>query len=291
MRVVVLTGSELRHEWFVRALGEAVAINGDDLVLAVQEGVEKSLDARVQKSGDPPLLREHVDDRTTIERVSFSASVADSAGLGCMRLYVGKGAVNSAAAQDAIAQAQPDLLVCYGASLIREPLLSEYAGRFLNLHLGLSPYYRGAGTNVWALIDGAFACVGVTFMHIDAGVDTGEIIHQIRLADTLAPSPAVDYQVDGRYLRRWMPHVLGCSVIVGMVEPCARIIRQWHHLKPRPQPTCESPRVCLQKDFTEDSVLRLRESMRGLPRYLANRRSVDARYPIVCNPEVDSCLL
>ena len=68
----------------------------------------------------------------------------------------------------------------YGCSIIQEPLLSVFDGRFVNVHLGLSPYYRGSGTNFWPLVNKEPEFVGATFMHIDSGIDTGEIIHQIR---------------------------------------------------------------------------------------------------------------
>ena len=53
-----------------------------------------------------------------------------------------------------------------------------FSRKFLNVHLGLSPYYRGSGTNVWPLINTEPDMVGATLC-IDAGIDNGEIIHQI----------------------------------------------------------------------------------------------------------------
>ena len=44
----------------------------------------------------------------------------------------------------------------------------------------MSPYYRGSGTNFWPFVNNELQFIGATFMHIDEGVDTGEIIHQIR---------------------------------------------------------------------------------------------------------------
>jgi methionyl-tRNA formyltransferase len=53
----------------------------------------------------------------------------------------------------------------------------------------LSPYYRGSGTNFFPFVNNEPEYVGATFMYIDEGIDTGEIIHQIRptifLGDTI----------------------------------------------------------------------------------------------------------
>ncbi len=75
----------------------------------------------------------------------------------------------------------PDMAFVYGSCIIKEPLLSlPKPGRFINLHLGLSPYYRGAGTNFWPFINKELEYVGSTLLHIDAGVDTGDIISHVR---------------------------------------------------------------------------------------------------------------
>lgn len=58
------------------------------------------------------------------------------------------------------------------------------------MHLGLTPYYRGAASNFWALADNYPECVGATFMFIDAGIDTGEIIHQIRATINYYDTPS-----------------------------------------------------------------------------------------------------
>ena len=64
--------------------------------------------------------------------------------------------------------------------LINKPdLIDAYKGKFLNVHLGLSPYYKGR-TNIFPIIDKRPEMVGATFMYIDQGIDTGDIIHQIQ---------------------------------------------------------------------------------------------------------------
>ena len=108
-------------------------------------------------------------------------------------------------------------------------------------------------------------------MHIDAGVDTGEIIHQIR-AD-YCPSDTA--------------HTVGNRLICKMASECAALVRNFDRLVRMPQPPePEVVRYYRKKDFTEESVKRLRENLCNgmIERYLAQREQRDARYPLVRNP-------
>lgn len=57
---------------------------------------------------------------------------------------------------------------------------NEFAtSRLFNVHFSKLPAYRGVSTSVWPILRGEKES-GVTFHRIDAGVDTGPIIHQRR---------------------------------------------------------------------------------------------------------------
>ena len=99
----------------------------------------------------------------------------------------------------------PDVVLVFGTSLLKQPLIDAFAGRIINLHLGLSPYYRGAGTNFWPLVNGEPEYCGATIHFLDAGVDTGPIIAHAR------PAVAVG---DG-------PHDVGNKTIIAAVEALA----------------------------------------------------------------------
>ena len=58
--------------------------------------------------------------------------------------------------------------------------LKVFSNKILNIHLGLSPFYRGQATNYWAFVNNEIQFIGATFHKIDGGIDTGPIIHQIR---------------------------------------------------------------------------------------------------------------
>lgn len=76
----------------------------------------------------------------------------------------------------------PDLIVVVAFGQILPQALLEIPRRgCLNVHASLLPRYRGAAPIQWAIIRGETE-TGVTTMQIDAGMDTGPILLQRRLA-------------------------------------------------------------------------------------------------------------
>jgi folate-dependent phosphoribosylglycinamide formyltransferase PurN len=75
-----------------------------------------------------------------------------------------------------IRDAKPDLIVIMGTTLVRKGII-ESAPLVLNIHTGLSPYYRGGYTNLWPIIEGDHGYFGVTVHVISPGIDSGDIIY------------------------------------------------------------------------------------------------------------------
>ncbi|MBF0251424.1 MAG: hypothetical protein HQL35_12440 [Alphaproteobacteria bacterium] len=271
MRVVILTGSELRHSFLRKAFGLA---DGIEVLLSVCEGEEKSLRSRILRQKDDGLstrLREmHVTGREQSEQDFFSSFVSLTPDRS-NPLHIPKGDVNTPEMIQRIEELNPDLLLCYSSSLIRGSLLRTFKGRFLNVHLGLSPYYRGSGTNLWPLINGEPEYVGATFMHIDEGIDTGEIIHQIR----------------ARVIPGDSPHQIGNRLISDMVAAYIELVRNFKALQPMGQlPIPESARLYKRNDFVEESLERLYANLESgmISAYLRDQEARDAGAPILVNP-------
>lgn len=74
---------------------------------------------------------------------------------------------------------QPDVIAVFGTSLIKSELLNRGRLGILNLHGGLSPWYRGADCTFWALYNGEPEQVGCTLHFINAGIDTGHLIAHV----------------------------------------------------------------------------------------------------------------
>jgi methionyl-tRNA formyltransferase len=80
--------------------------------------------------------------------------------------------------QQLLERLAPDVIViiAYG-QIIPARLLTIPKHGWVNLHASLLPKYRGAAPINWAIANGETR-TGITTMHIDAGMDTGEILLQ-----------------------------------------------------------------------------------------------------------------
>lgn len=268
-KIIILTGSELRHD-FVRKF---IALDPEIKVVAsFCEGTEKSYKTLTDKQEDNEMRKRHLIAREQSEEDFFRLFVETGEDKS-KPLFLPKSEINSLKCFEQITNSEADLVVAFGCSIIKEPLLSAFPDRFLNAHLGLSPYYRGSGTNYWPLVNGEPEYVGVTFMHIDPGIDTGEIIHQIR----------------ARIFWGDTPSSIGNRLIVDMARTYRDIIRKASDLPKIPQPL-KSPndKVYRQKDFSEESVRKLYSLFETnlVETYLREEKERCIKVPIILNHEI-----
>lgn len=89
--------------------------------------------------------------------------------------------VNAEAVRSALTSLAPDVLLDHGTSIVRPPVLAT-APLALNLHWGLSPYYRGTSCTEWALLNWDPYNVGVTVHELSQRIDGGRVVAQQRVA-------------------------------------------------------------------------------------------------------------
>jgi hypothetical protein len=83
--------------------------------------------------------------------------------------------VNDAEVVALLEREQPQVVVVTGTGIIRRPVLG-LAPMFLNIHCGITPWYRGVHGAFWAISDGRPERAGTTIHVVDAGVDTGPVV-------------------------------------------------------------------------------------------------------------------
>ncbi len=70
-----------------------------------------------------------------------------------------------------------DICVVFGASYIKGHLCEKLIDRgAVNIHMGVSPYYRGSSCNFWALYDKKPEMVGATIHWLGKGLDSGDML-------------------------------------------------------------------------------------------------------------------
>jgi methionyl-tRNA formyltransferase len=88
---------------------------------------------------------------------------------------------NQAGFVDQAGDLAPDLLLCIGyPCILKEDILSVPRLLAANFHASLLPRYRGKHPVFWALRNGE-RWAGLTVHKMDPGIDTGDILYQVRL--------------------------------------------------------------------------------------------------------------
>lgn len=88
--------------------------------------------------------------------------------------------INDEKIEKLLEQEKPDLLLDHGTSIVKNHII-EKAPLALNLHWGLSPYYRGTHCTEWALINWDPLNIGVTIHRLAKAIDGGDVLGQGRV--------------------------------------------------------------------------------------------------------------
>lgn len=198
MRVIILTDSADRHYYFANRILEQsnwdakVILNGKTLNLPLSEKLKKILKRAPAKwfrnkiinivfrqygakldadkkhsevqffSGEKALFNTQYEDRILARVKDTDRSINDSRFI------------------DLILAEKPDAIVVMGTCMVSKRII-EAAPCVINMHTGLSPYYRGGYTNFWPFIYNEMNCFGVTIHKMSIGIDSGDIIHSSQI--------------------------------------------------------------------------------------------------------------
>jgi methionyl-tRNA formyltransferase len=85
--------------------------------------------------------------------------------------------VNGEEVSAILRELQPRVVVISGTGIIGKRAL-KLAPTFINIHVGITPRYRGVHGGFWAIYEGRSELAGTTIHLVDPGVDTGAILAQ-----------------------------------------------------------------------------------------------------------------
>ncbi len=104
--------------------------------------------------------------------------------------------VNGAEVSALLNEHKPQVVVVTGTGIIAKRILA-LAPTFINIHVGITPRYRGVHGGFWAVYEGQPDLAGTTIHRVDPGVDTGAIIAQVPITvepnDTYRTLPVKQY--------------------------------------------------------------------------------------------------
>lgn len=169
MRVLTLTGNHPRHHWIVGQLSQAFGLAG--AITVRREALDP--EPTGPTDSDRANMRRHFRDRADREAHYFAAAPKRPSAE-----WLEVASIEDQDAVGFVQKVRPDVAVIFGTGLIKPPLFDTLPAQTFNLHLGLSPRYRGAATLFWPFYFLEPAYAGATFHRIVAEPDAGAILHQ-----------------------------------------------------------------------------------------------------------------
>lgn len=86
--------------------------------------------------------------------------------------------VNDQMAIERLRTDQPDVIILFGVGKVNAEVFSLARWGAVNVHRGITQYYRGLDADLWAIFDNRFDQIGVTLHYVDETFDTGKILSQ-----------------------------------------------------------------------------------------------------------------
>ena len=261
MKIVLLTSDSLRHKFIATEISKQLDLKS----IVIEEKSDKIQDTSELNNENTEFISAHFEARNKSESIFFESYKEFPEEI--PRLRIPHGNVNSLQVNDAINKITPDLIVLFGTSIIKEPLLGEYSGKIINLHLGLSPYYKGSATNLFPYFYKEPECVGATIHLATAKVDQGSILHQLR--------PDIEVNDD--------LHSIGNKSILKAGYMLPEILINYLKGKIIPKSQTSSGRICRIKDLTPDVLKTIYDNFEKemIPEYLRNKKFRDGEKPII----------
>lgn len=242
MRLALLTSTHIRHIFFAEFLRKE-----HDLVLVVAEekGNEDQLCGQTQE--DTQLLKDHFMLLELEQRDYFGYGASFSKEIPEV-IRVKRGEINTPEIANKLREHIIEGIAVFGSGLLNQVILECCPGKVINAHQGLSPYYRGSGTNFWPFVNRELQYVGTTIHYIDPGIDKGRIICHGR--------PTIE--------RGDSLHRIGCKA----VETSACLLCQVFSLLEQGKPLggiqqWEKGKLYQRKDFNAQAVRKARENIQN----------------------------
>lgn len=171
MKITVFTSNQLRHIALIKKLSTVV-----DEIFVIQECVTVYPGRSEDHYKRTPVMRRYFDRVIAAEREIFGELSFMPCNVKTLPIRMGdlnKEVIPRMALES-------DFYVVYGSSFIKGALIDFLiSNQAMNLHMGISPFYRGSDCNFWALYDGNTEHVGATGHLLSRDVDSGDILFHV----------------------------------------------------------------------------------------------------------------
>ena len=173
MKITIFTSNKSRHNYFVNLLSKVA-----DELYVIQEC---STIFPGEMDGHYPisdLMKKYFSEVNNAQNKFFLNSYINSYKKNIKTLPMTFGDLNYCPIEYLSDFLNSDFYIVFGSSYIKGELLNFLVNKSaINIHMGVSPYYRGTDCNFWALFDNNPHLVGSTIHLLSKGLDSGPILY------------------------------------------------------------------------------------------------------------------
>ena len=169
MNITLITSDQIRHNYLVNLLSNiATKLN------VIQE--KKTFFSNQNKISN--LIKNYFLKVDEAQKKIFGNTAIDKKNKNIKLLSLGNNELEKCSLNFLSDFLNSDIFIVFGSSFIKKDLVNFLIDhKALNIHLGISPYYRGTDCNFWALFDNNPHLVGATIHLLSKGLDSGQILY------------------------------------------------------------------------------------------------------------------
>ena len=170
MKVTLFTYDKIRHNYLIYLLSQIC-----EKLFVVQEISDKNCvpDNYINSEGLKKYFRSVEDAQNKFFQKQNLENLKNTS-----IIQVPSGSINKLSMISLRKYLKSDIYLVFGSSYIKGDLINFLVkNKTINIHMGVSPYYRGTDCNFWALYDGNPHLVGSTIHYLSKGLDNGPMLY------------------------------------------------------------------------------------------------------------------
>jgi len=173
MKITLFTSNNKRHNYLINLLSEI-----SDELYVIQECGTIFPGIFLGHYQASPIMKKYFENVNNVQTQIFGNSYVNNKKKNIKILSMLSGDLNQCSMNFLSDFLKSDVYVVFGSSYIKGELADFLVKqKAINIHAGVSPYYRGCDCNFWALFDDNPHLVGTTIHLLSKGLDSGPMLY------------------------------------------------------------------------------------------------------------------
>jgi hypothetical protein len=173
MKITLFTANNHRHNYLINLLS-----NFCSRLFVVQECKTLFVNNNEKKHQDKKIMEKYFINVLEAQNKIFRGNLINRNKEKVKKFEIKNGELNHLPLSYLDEYLRSDIYIIFGSSYIKGELLEFLVKqKAINIHAGVSPYYRGTDCNFWALFDGNPHLVGSTIHLLAKGLDNGPMLY------------------------------------------------------------------------------------------------------------------